>query len=59
MKKVKRINYNITERIIGMEFEKAKEICLFNGYNLGGNVRFCSISYKIDENNKIIEACLI
>jgi len=59
MKKVKRINYNITERIIGMDFEKAKEICLFNGYNLGGNVRFWSISYKLSENNKIIEAFLI
>jgi hypothetical protein len=59
MKKVKRFNYDISKSVIGMEFEKAREICLFNGYNLGGNVRFWSISYKLDENNKIIEAFLI
>jgi prephenate dehydrogenase len=56
--KSKRINYNIIERIIGMEFEMARDICLFNGYILGGNVRFWSISYKLNEYNKIIKACI-
>jgi hypothetical protein len=59
MRKNKRFRYDLLQSIVGMDFEKAKEICLFNGYNLGGNVRFWSISYKLSENNKIIEAFLI
>lgn len=55
--KSKRVIYSIVDAIIGMNYDKAREICLFNGYNLGGNVRFWSISYKL-KNNKIIEACI-
>jgi hypothetical protein len=59
MGKNKRFRYDLLQFIIGMDFEMAKEICLFNGYRLGGNIRFWSISYKLDEDNKIIEACLV
>jgi len=57
--KSKRVIYSIVDAIIGMNYDKAREICLFNGYNLGGNVKFWSISFKLNEYNKIIEACLI
>ena len=59
MRKNKRFRYDLLQSIIGMDFEAARELCIFNGYRLGGTVRFWSISYKLSENNKIIEAFLI
>jgi hypothetical protein len=59
MRKIKRLKYNITEAIIGMDFEFANKLCLSNGYKLGGNIKFWSISYKLDKENKIIEAKII
>lgn len=51
----KRFKYSLIDSIIGMDFEYANKLCLFNGYNLGGNVKFWSIDYKLDDKNKIIE----
>jgi hypothetical protein len=61
MGKQKRFNYNIVDVIIGLDFEKAKEICYFNGYLLAndlGNISensFYNIGYELRDNriNKV------
>lgn len=34
MRKVKRFNYSVSEVIVGMPLEEAREICLFNGFGV-------------------------
>jgi hypothetical protein len=46
MKKNK-IRYDILESIIGLDYKSAYDICQFNGYKLGGDVKFWSIKYEI------------
>lgn len=55
MRKTKRFNYNLIDSIIGMNFESVNKLCLSNGYKLGGNVKFWSISYELND-DKIISA---
>jgi hypothetical protein len=58
MKGAKRFNYNILKEIIGLDFERAKELCSFNGYlltnDLVDNIKdndfsFYRISYELIE----------
>jgi hypothetical protein len=54
-KRIKRFNYNLLQTINGLEIEKAKELCYYNGYILGGNVKFWSVKYEL-KNNLIYKA---
>ena len=61
MRKIKRFNYSVVDSIIGLDFEKAKDICYFNGYLLTNNGyllknnnNFYHIRYEL-KNNKIVK----
>lgn len=59
-RKIKRINYNILDVIIGKEFEVAKDLCYFNGYLLTNDLvdngfSFYRIAYEL-RNNKVVKA---
>jgi len=59
-RKIKRINYNILDVIIGKEFEVAKDLCYFNGYLLTNDLAdngfsFYRIAYEL-RNNKVVKA---
>jgi len=59
MKKSKRFKYDITKAIENLEFDKAKDICSFNGYKLSNEevdgFGCYHIAYEL-ENNKIKRA---
>jgi formylmethanofuran dehydrogenase subunit D len=42
-KKIKRFNFQIIDAIIGMNYEQAQELCLFNGYSIGLKSKFYGI----------------
>ncbi len=52
---MKRFRYNINEAIIGLSFEEARLLCLFNGYILGSDKPGYGVLFKLI-NNKIKEA---
>ena len=61
-KKTKRFNFIITDEIIGKDFDKALEICQFNGYLLSNknseslyDLRI--VNYEL-EDGKIVKAYL-
>lgn len=61
MGRKKRFNYDILNEIIGLDFEKAKEICYFNGYLLTNESEsnsensFYHIRYEL-RNNKVVKS---